>query len=87
MQSVPGVLRRSQPVQSVIGKRLVAVAVAIVVNPKDISVVAAGGVIADVKVYQSDAAGNMTYDTTAALSYSFDQENRLTGAAGYTYYL
>jgi len=27
----------------------------------------------------------MTYDATAALSYTFDQENRLTGAAGYTY--
>src|SRR6185437_10264562 len=35
--------------------------------------------------YQYDAAGNMTYDATAALSYNFDQENRLTGAAGYTY--
>jgi RHS repeat-associated protein len=35
--------------------------------------------------YQYDAAGNMTYDATAALSYTFDQENRLTGAAGYTY--
>jgi RHS repeat-associated protein len=27
----------------------------------------------------------MTYDATASLSYTFDQENRLTGAAGYTY--
>jgi RHS repeat-associated protein len=35
--------------------------------------------------YQYDAAGNMTYDATASLSYSFDQENRLTGAGGYTY--
>jgi RHS repeat-associated protein len=35
--------------------------------------------------YQYDAAGNMTYDATGALNYSFDQENRLTGAAGYTY--
>jgi RHS repeat-associated protein len=35
--------------------------------------------------YQYDAAGNMTYDATAALNYSFDQENRLTGSAGYTY--
>jgi RHS repeat-associated protein len=35
--------------------------------------------------YQYDAAGNMTYDATASLSYNFDQENRLTGAAGYTY--
>jgi RHS repeat-associated protein len=35
--------------------------------------------------YQYDGAGNMTYDATANLSYNFDQENRLTGAAGYTY--
>jgi RHS repeat-associated protein len=35
--------------------------------------------------YQYDAAGNMTYDATASLSYTFDQENRLTGANGYTY--
>ncbi|HEY2496657.1 MAG TPA: RHS repeat-associated core domain-containing protein [Candidatus Angelobacter sp.] len=35
--------------------------------------------------YQYDAAGNMTYDATAALNYTFDQENRLTGSAGYTY--
>jgi RHS repeat-associated protein len=35
--------------------------------------------------YQYDSAGNMTYDATAALNYSFDQENRLTGANGYTY--
>src|SRR5579859_3162815 len=35
--------------------------------------------------YQYDAAGNMTYDATASLSYTFDQENRLTGGAGYTY--
>ena len=35
--------------------------------------------------YQYDAAGNMPYDATASLSYTFDQENRLTGAAGYTY--
>jgi uncharacterized protein RhaS with RHS repeats len=27
----------------------------------------------------------MTYDATASLSYTFDQENRLTGASGYTY--
>jgi len=26
----------------------------------------------------------MTFDATAALSYTFDQENRLTGANGYT---
>jgi uncharacterized protein RhaS with RHS repeats len=35
--------------------------------------------------YQYDAAGNMTYDATASLSYTFDQENRLTGGSGYTY--
>ena len=35
--------------------------------------------------YQYDAAGNMTFDATAGLGYSFDQENRLTGAAGYAY--
>jgi hypothetical protein len=35
--------------------------------------------------YQYDAAGNMTYDATANLNYSFYQENRLTGASGYTY--
>jgi uncharacterized protein RhaS with RHS repeats len=35
--------------------------------------------------YGYDAAGNMTYDATASLSYTFDQENRLTGAYGYTY--
>jgi YD repeat-containing protein len=35
--------------------------------------------------YQYDAAGNMTFDATAGLSYNFDQENRLTGAAGYAY--
>jgi hypothetical protein len=35
--------------------------------------------------YRYDAAGNMTFDATASLSYTFDQENRLTGAAGYTY--
>lgn len=35
--------------------------------------------------YQYDAAGNMTYDATSGLNYSFDQENRITGAAGYTY--
>ncbi len=27
----------------------------------------------------------MTYDATASLNYSFDQENRITGANGYTY--
>jgi RHS repeat-associated protein len=35
--------------------------------------------------YLYDAAGNMTYDATANLAYTFDEENRLTGAAGYTY--
>jgi RHS repeat-associated protein len=35
--------------------------------------------------YQYDAAGNMTFDATAGLNYSFDQENRLTGASGFTY--
>jgi RHS repeat-associated protein len=35
--------------------------------------------------YQYDAAGNMTYDATASLSYTFDQENRLTGASAYAY--
>jgi RHS repeat-associated protein len=35
--------------------------------------------------YQYDAAGNMTYDATSALNYNFDLENRITGAAGYTY--
>ena len=35
--------------------------------------------------YQYDAAGNMTFDATSSLNYSFDQENRITGAAGYTY--
>jgi YD repeat-containing protein len=35
--------------------------------------------------YQYDAAGNMTYDATASLSYTFDQENRISGANSYTY--
>jgi RHS repeat-associated protein len=35
--------------------------------------------------YSYDAAGNMTHDSTSGLNYTFDQENRLTGAAGYTY--
>jgi RHS repeat-associated protein len=35
--------------------------------------------------YRYDAAGNMTYDATAALNYTFDQENRITGTGGYTY--
>jgi RHS repeat-associated protein len=35
--------------------------------------------------YQYDAAGNMTFDATAGLNYTLDQENRITGAAGYAY--
>ncbi|MBZ5533996.1 MAG: hypothetical protein LAO20_21405 [Acidobacteriia bacterium] len=35
--------------------------------------------------YVYDAAGNMTHDATANLNYTFDQENRITGAGGYTY--
>lgn len=35
--------------------------------------------------YSYDAAGNMTYDATANLNYTFDQENRITGASGYGY--
>jgi RHS repeat-associated protein len=35
--------------------------------------------------FQYDAAGNMTYDAKAAQYYSYDQENRVTGAGGYTY--
>jgi RHS repeat-associated protein len=35
--------------------------------------------------YLYDAPGNMTHDATSGLNYTFDQENRLTGAAGYTY--
>lgn len=35
--------------------------------------------------YSYDAAGNMTHDSTSGLNYTFDQENRLTGASGYTY--
>ncbi len=36
--------------------------------------------------YQYDAAGNMTFNVTAPTqTYSYDQENRLTGAAGYFY--
>ncbi len=35
--------------------------------------------------YGYDAAGNMTHDATSGLTYTFDPENRLTGAAGYTY--
>ena len=36
--------------------------------------------------YQYDAAGNMTRNVTPTVqTYTYDQENRLTGAAGYTY--
>src|SRR5262249_6560477 len=35
--------------------------------------------------YNYDAAGNMTHDATTNTNYSFDQENRITGAGGYTY--
>ncbi|HET9281579.1 MAG TPA: RHS repeat-associated core domain-containing protein, partial [Candidatus Angelobacter sp.] len=35
--------------------------------------------------YGYDAAGNMTHDLTSGLNYTFDQENRITGANGYTY--
>jgi RHS repeat-associated protein len=35
--------------------------------------------------YLYDAAGNMTHDATSGLNYTFDQENRITGAGGYTY--
>jgi RHS repeat-associated protein len=34
--------------------------------------------------YQYDAAGNMTYDASGQY-YSYDQENRITGAGAYTY--
>jgi RHS repeat-associated protein len=32
-----------------------------------------------------DAAGNMTHDATTGNNYNYDAENRITGAAGYTY--
>jgi RHS repeat-associated protein len=32
-----------------------------------------------------DAAGNVTLDATTGLSYSYDAENRITGAGGYAY--
>lgn len=35
--------------------------------------------------YGYDAAGNMTHDATTNVNYTFDQENPITGAAGYTY--
>jgi RHS repeat-associated protein len=34
---------------------------------------------------QYDAAGNLTFDATAGLTYTFDAENRITGAGGYAY--
>ena len=35
--------------------------------------------------YGYDAAGNMTYDATENVNLSYDQENRIIGAGGYTY--
>jgi len=35
--------------------------------------------------YSYDAAGNMTHDATNGLNYNYDQENRITGTAAYTY--
>jgi uncharacterized protein RhaS with RHS repeats len=35
--------------------------------------------------YGYDAAGNMTHDATTQSNYTYDQENRITGAVGYTY--
>ena len=35
--------------------------------------------------YSYDAAGNMTHDLTSGLTYTFDPENRITGANGYVY--
>lgn len=35
--------------------------------------------------YQYDAAGNMTSDPTDGVTLNYDQENRITGASGYTY--
>src|SRR5579864_4102910 len=35
--------------------------------------------------YSYDASGNMIHDATTGNNYSYDQENRITGAAGYTY--
>jgi RHS repeat-associated protein len=35
--------------------------------------------------YAYDAAGNMMHDATANLNYTYDQENRIAGAAGFTY--
>src|SRR6266481_1434272 len=39
-----------------------------------------------VQNYQYDAAGNLTKDlSNGGVNYTYDQENRITGAAGYTY--
>src|SRR5580765_7550092 len=35
--------------------------------------------------YTYDAAGNMLHDANSGLNYTWDQENRLTGANGFTY--
>ena len=35
--------------------------------------------------YSYDATGNMMQDLSTGYSYTYDQENRITGAAGYTY--
>jgi len=35
--------------------------------------------------YGYDSAGNMTHDATTGNNYTFDPENRITGAAGYSY--
>jgi hypothetical protein len=35
--------------------------------------------------YAYDAAGNMMRDATGNLNYTYDQENRISGAAGFTY--
>jgi RHS repeat-associated protein len=35
--------------------------------------------------YSYDAAGNMTNDPTEGITLNYDQENRITGASGYTY--
>jgi len=35
--------------------------------------------------YTYDAAGNMLHDATANANYAYDQENRISGAAGFTY--
>src|SRR6266481_318670 len=35
--------------------------------------------------YGYDAAGNMMHDLTSGNNYTYDQENRITGAAGFTY--